>query len=790
MGYTNIFGNYNINTAFPSYMNYVFSGNLQLNWASSFVDTQAGTNNVTAQINDISGTNITIDLQDNPFLTLNGSSVVIVTIPANITLQTGNLVTIEGANDVNGISADELNVTAPITVIDSTLFSYETTGTAIGTGRGGGDAVTYELQSTITLADATLISVGQTVQFNNVGATDITIFDFSGNELAIIPPTDDSNQYILYLQNNTTQEGGWGITHLGAGTSEADASVLAGLGTIALNSQINTNFPGKTIGANYQVTSADRASILVWTGGTGIITLPAHLAGFYVAVNNEGSGVITINTPDATTIDGNNTIGINPGGSTYLIGVNANWNTLGNGIETFFQVKTITIPLTNANVNLTNQQSANLVQQYTGNISANITVFYPAAAGQWYIWNNTNGAYTVSAQLTGPTGNSVIIPQGEKVILYSDGNSIYNTPTIATNATFPDGNVGAPGINFAQQNTTGFYRINSGLTGYASAGTQGLTFGGPTPGYGLGISEGLASRYYNVANNQYVGFKAGILAGNTIWTLPLVDATAPNQIMYSDGGENLGFTTATYPLVTTTNELLYSSAANVISGLATANDGVFVTSAGGVPSIGNTLPIAVQHNITQLGTITVGIWNGTVIDVPHGGTGLATLTTAYGVVCAGTTPINPLQNAGTGVLNDILTSNGNATLSTWQNRSAVKADQITGTSTTQFVNPAVQQFHNSSTKSWLFGQINGTIFTSYNITSIVNTTGATCYVNFTVPFSNNLYTINGTIYSGVNSSYVFTVIDINTSSQIQIRTSDINDFGSNLRFFMQANGVQ
>jgi len=41
----------------------------------------------------------------------------------------------------------------------------------------------------------------------------------------------------------------------------------------------------------------------------------------------------------------------------------------------------------------------------------------------------------------------------------------------------------------------------------------------------------------------------------------------------------------------------------VYSGLATANNGVLITSAGGVPSIGSTLPNAVQDNITRLGTV-------------------------------------------------------------------------------------------------------------------------------------------------------------------------------------------
>ena len=56
------------------------------------------------------------------------------------------------------------------------------------------------------------------------------------------------------------------------------------------------------------------------------------------------------------------------------------------------------------------------------------------------------------------------------------------------------------------------------------------------------------------------------------------------QILRSDGTD-LVYTTATYPTTTAVSTLLYSSAANVISALATANSGILVTSATGVPSI-------------------------------------------------------------------------------------------------------------------------------------------------------------------------------------------------------------
>jgi hypothetical protein len=60
-------------------------------------------------------------------------------------------------------------------------------------------------------------------------------------------------------------------------------------------------------------------------------------------------------------------------------------------------------------------------------------------------------------------------------------------------------------------------------------------------------------------------------------------------------------------------------------------------------------------------------WNSTnPAGVTSGGTGLATLTTAYGVVCAGTTATGPLQNAGTGTAGQVFMSNGSAALGSFQ----------------------------------------------------------------------------------------------------------------------------
>ena len=79
-------------------------------------------------------------------------------------------------------------------------------------------------------------------------------------------------------------------------------------------------------------------------------------------------------------------------------------------------------------------------------------------------------------------------------------------------------------------------------------------------------------------------------AASAVWT---VAGSLSIPVPVTQGGTGL--------TATTINQILYSSANNVIAGLATANSGVLITSAGGIPSISSTLPTAVQGNITQLG---------------------------------------------------------------------------------------------------------------------------------------------------------------------------------------------
>lgn len=89
-----------------------------------------------------------------------------------------------------------------------------------------------------------------------------------------------------------------------------------------------------------------------------------------------------------------------------------------------------------------------------------------------------------------------------------------------------------------------------------------------------------------------------------------------------------------------------------------------------------------QNSITTLGTIATGVWNGTGITVPFGGTGNSTFT-AYSVICAGTTAQGAFQNvSGVGSANQVLVSNGAGALPSWQAVPGVTPAALTRTDDT------------------------------------------------------------------------------------------------------------
>lgn len=107
-----------------------------------------GFNRITVNLYNASGdarnynsaNNGTVILNANPITTTNASATVLVYAP-NHQLVNGENVTISGATTTNAITAAQLNIKAPVTIIDANYFTYVSTGIANANGQGGGTIV-------------------------------------------------------------------------------------------------------------------------------------------------------------------------------------------------------------------------------------------------------------------------------------------------------------------------------------------------------------------------------------------------------------------------------------------------------------------------------------------------------------------------------------------------------------------------------------------------------------------------------------------------------------------------
>jgi hypothetical protein len=103
----------------------------------------------------------------------------------------------------------------------------------------------------------------------------------------------------------------------------------------------------------------------------------------------------------------------------------------------------------------------------------------------------------------------------------------------------------------------------------------------------------------------------GGAAANPAWTTATFPGTVgtTGTILRSDG-TNWVASTATFANTYTASNLLYSNGSNTVTGLATANSSVLVTSSSGVPSLSTTLPSGIAATNMALTTPTIKGSNG------------------------------------------------------------------------------------------------------------------------------------------------------------------------------------
>lgn len=324
----------------------------------------------------------------------------------------------------------------------------------------------------ITLPPANQVSVGQFIIINNKSSFGQNIFDNSGG--IIITALAPGAIYFLYITDNTTTAGVWSSFQYGAQSSAPNAGALQGPGLLAIGSTLAQNISVTTLTSNFVVGINNRDQMFNWTAAGGTITLP--LAGavqnsFYIQVRNSGTSVLNIATVGSDLINAQASIGLNPGDSAFVVTDGTGWFTLGLGpiLAANFNFIVINVPsvIVGNIVTLAGVQLNQIAYRFTGALTANTLVDLPAIKQQYWIDNETTGAFTLTFQVptaTGgptPAGSVVAIPQGQRVILYTDGTNVLNASTA--------------GISLP-------VAINQGGTGAVTAGAALINLGGTSTG--------------------------------------------------------------------------------------------------------------------------------------------------------------------------------------------------------------------------------------------------------------------------------------------------------------------
>jgi len=318
----------------------------------------------------------------------------------------------------------------------------------------------------VYMPDATQVSVGQDALIRNVGSTQFTVVGYGGT--TIIALAAGQAEYI-YVTNNSTQNGTWGMLTFGSGNYAGAASALAGYGLEALSATLNQAYTISALSAAYTFLASDQATAFVWSGGTTTATLTAAGtlgSSWFVLVKNNGTGTLTVNCSGSDTIDGATSKTFQPGNSAFIICTGTGFITVGYGTSSTFVYSVLTLTVTGGSYTLTASQASNTIQEYSGTLTSNVTVTFPPVANLYVISNQTNASgysFTVTTGVSG--GATATVPASGQATLICDGKNFYNANTTQAGSisfALVNGNAGSPSLYFASETSTGIYRKGTG----------------------------------------------------------------------------------------------------------------------------------------------------------------------------------------------------------------------------------------------------------------------------------------------------------------------------------------
>lgn len=324
----------------------------------------------------------------------------------------------------------------------------------------------------IILPSALEASTGQTILFNNVGANAFVVRDSTGTQVLNAAP---GTVWQLYLTNNTTAAGTWRAYQFGAAVSSINAASLAGTGLIAIGSVLSQAMPVTSFSTNYTTNQNDRSRTLIWVGGAGVLSLTAAATladNWFINFRNEGTGSLVVDPAGSETINGSSTLTFQPGDSAIICTDGVQFYTIGYGQSPVFAFDYTSIDVAGSgNYVLSGSELNRIAYQFTGALTGNRNIIVPNTVQQYWVTNDTTGAYTFTVKTAAGTG--VAIAPGSRTILYCDGTNVVAADTGGLALPIP---------------------ISQGGTGATTAGNALINLGGTATGIAIftAASQGAA----------------------------------------------------------------------------------------------------------------------------------------------------------------------------------------------------------------------------------------------------------------------------------------------------------
>jgi hypothetical protein len=280
----------------------------------------------------------------------------------------------------------------------------------------------------VYLPEANKTATGNTVLFNNRGGSSFTVRNSAGTQVAVV---DSGELWQVYLASNTTAAGTWRALAYGVGTSTVDASSLAGTGIVAVGTLLSQSVPVSGFNSNYSAGVNDRAEMFLWTGAGGTLTLPSPATvgnNWFCYLRNAGSGAVVADPSGAATINGLSTLSFQPGDSAIIATDGTSYYTIGFGQQAIFAFDYTSVSVAGTgNYTLAGAELNRIAYSFTGVLTGNRNVIVPATVQQYWVGNDTTGAYTLEVKTSAGTG--VFVSQGERAILFCDGTNVLSAST-------------------------------------------------------------------------------------------------------------------------------------------------------------------------------------------------------------------------------------------------------------------------------------------------------------------------------------------------------------------------